>query len=98
MKELEFQEIVQEVERALQEINIISSQLLREKMLEVLAKEDNDLGQEMLSQIMENYVVAEERRLPLCQDTGMVMAKVEKGEEVRIKGGSLRQALDEAIR
>ena len=54
-------------------------------MLEALAAEDNDLAREMLSQVMENYVVAEERHLPLCQDTGMVMAKVEKGEEIRIK-------------
>jgi len=98
MKELEFQDIVQQVEKALQELNIISPQLLREKMLEALATEDNDLAREMLSQVMENYIVAEERNLPLCQDTGMVMAKVEKGEEVKVKGGSLRQALDEAIR
>ena len=47
MKELEFQEIVQQVEKALEELNIISPQLLREKMLEALAAEDNDLAREM---------------------------------------------------
>ena len=47
MKELEFQEIVQQVEKALEELNIISHQLLREKMLEAIAAEDNDLAREM---------------------------------------------------
>ena len=32
MKELEFQEIVQQVEKALEELNIISPQLLRENV------------------------------------------------------------------
>uniref|UniRef100_A0A7V3YG38 Fumarate hydratase n=1 Tax=Candidatus Caldatribacterium californiense TaxID=1454726 RepID=A0A7V3YG38_9BACT len=98
MKEIWVFDIVEKVKNALLEINIRSDAALRQKMLDALVAEESEAGREMLTQILENYVVAEERRLPLCQDTGMVMAEVRVGSEVSIRGGDLRQALDEAIR
>ncbi|MGQ9622755.1 MAG: fumarate hydratase [Candidatus Caldatribacteriaceae bacterium] len=98
MKEIQVFEIIEGIRKALLEMNIKSDEVLRRKMLDALVAEESEAGKEMLTQILENYVVAEERRLPLCQDTGMVMAEVRIGNGVVIKGGSLRRALDEGIR
>ena len=98
MKVVKWDEVVQAVDRSLRELNIFGSRGLREKMFWAWQEEESDLGKEMLSEILENYAVAEEKKLPLCQDTGMVMAEVIMGEEVRIEGGNIREALDEGIR
>lgn len=98
MKEVWVFDIVEEVRGALIEVNIQSDAALRQKMLNALTVEESEAGKEMLAQVLENYVVAEERRLPLCQDTGMVMAEVCIGSDVVIRGGNLREALDEGIR
>jgi len=98
MKVVQRDEIVRAVDRALWELNIFGGRGLREKKFWAWQEEESDLGKEMLSEILENYAVAEEKKLPLCQDTGMVMAEVIMGEEVRIEGGNIREALDEGIR
>ncbi|MGQ9472984.1 MAG: fumarate hydratase [Candidatus Caldatribacteriaceae bacterium] len=98
MKVISAEAITKAVDQALWEINLFGSEGLREKMFWAWEKEDSALGREMLSQILENYAVAEEKKLPLCQDTGMVMAEVIVGDRVQIEGGSLREALDEGIR
>jgi len=98
LKKITFEEIAERVEQALIEINIVASEALRQKMLQVLTDEEEKVAQEMVSQVLENYVVAEENRLPLCQDTGMVQAEVKIGHAVRIEGGSLKEAIAEGVR
>jgi len=92
------EEIIQGVDRALLELNVRGSQGLPEKMFSALEREESALGREMLTEMIENYAVAEERKIPLCQDTGMVMAEIELGCDVYIEGGNIKEALDEAIR
>lgn len=98
MKVVKAPEITQAVEQSLWELNVFGSRGLREKMFWAWQEEEGKSGREMLSQILENYAVAEEKRIPLCQDTGMVMAEIIMGEDVRIEGGGIREALDEGIR
>ena len=47
---------------------------------------------------MENYRLADEKHLPICQDTGMAVLFVELGQEVHIVGGALEDALNEGVR
>jgi len=98
VKEISIEEIIPEIENALVDMNLCSPELLRCQMLDALMVEKSEAAREMLSEILENYIVAEEHKLPLCQDTGMIMAEVEIGIEVRIIGGTIQEALDEAIR
>ncbi|NLJ37825.1 MAG: fumarate hydratase [Candidatus Atribacteria bacterium] len=98
MKFILVEDLITRLENALVEMNIICSEKLRNCMMEALAGEKNDSACEMLSEILENYVIAQERHLPLCQDTGMVMAEVTMGIEVVLVGGTFQEALDEAIR
>jgi len=36
--------------------------------------------------------------MPLCQDTGLVVVFAEVGQDVRIEGGLLSEAVDEGVR
>lgn len=51
-----------------------------------------------LDMLLENARLAKERRLPLCQDTGMAVFFVKLGQDVHIKGGLLSDAINEGVR
>jgi fumarate hydratase subunit alpha len=60
--------------------------------------EVSPVGRRVLEQILENARVAREQWYPLCQDTGQAVVFVDLGQEVRIDGGSLAEAIQEGVR
>lgn len=56
------------------------------------------LGRDLLADIEKNYILAREKDLPICQDTGMAVVFLELGQEVHITGGLLRDAVNEGVR
>jgi fumarate hydratase subunit alpha len=56
------------------------------------------VGQGILGDIVENFTYAGERRLPICQDTGMAVVFADLGQEVHITGGLLSDAVNEGVR
>ncbi len=58
-------------------------------------KEASPLAQKTLSLLIENASLAQREGLPLCQDTGILVAWVELGEEVQVKG--LSEAINEGV-
>ena len=61
-------------------------------------REESPLGKEVLSQILENARLANERRLPICQDTGFTSVLLELGQEVHLTGGDLHAAVNAGVR
>ncbi|HHI97703.1 MAG TPA: hypothetical protein ENJ96_07595, partial [Thermodesulfatator atlanticus] len=62
---------------------------------QALEKEPSPLGRKTLSLLLENASLARKLGLPLCQDTGIVVALVELGEEVVVDG--LYEAINEGV-
>jgi len=60
--------------------------------------EPSPVGKEVLSQLIENSEIARCEKLPFCQDTGYAVLFIEIGQEVRIEGGGLTEALNEGVR
>ncbi len=54
-------------------------------------------GSVVLSHILKNLSIAKEQRLPMCQDTGMVLAFVDIGEELTVSLGRIKAALERGI-
>jgi fumarate hydratase subunit alpha len=52
----------------------------------------------VLSSILKNLGIAKERRLPICQDTGMAWILLSLGEEVRLSGEPARAVIFRAVR
>jgi fumarate hydratase subunit alpha len=63
-----------------------------------MERETNPLAKNTLQRILENADVAENRRLPMCQDTGLVVVFAEVGQEVCLTGGTLVEAVNEGVR
>jgi fumarate hydratase subunit alpha len=65
---------------------------------QALEREESELGREVLRQILLNAEAAEKEEMAYCQDTGVAVVFVEIGQDVRIVGGSLRDAIEEGVR
>ena len=55
-------------------------------------------ARETLQLICHNADVARERRMPICQDTGMACVFLEIGQDVHFVGGDLTEAVNEGVR
>ena len=71
---------------------------VRHALLGAQEKETSPVGQSILEDLVENYKLADEEHLPICQDTGMAVLFVELGQDVHIVGGYLEDALNEGVR
>lgn len=65
---------------------------------QALLKETNPVAAACLQIILDNAGIAARENMPLCQDTGMVIAYVEMGQEVHIIGGTLEDSINEGVR
>ena len=61
------------------------------------ACEDGTIAQGVLDKIIENYQIARNENVPICQDTGMACVFLEIGQDVHLVGGDLREAVDEGV-
>ena len=62
------------------------------------AEEENPAAREIFRQLIENAELSKETGLPLCQDCGLAVFFVEMGEDVRVEGMGLRQAINEGMK
>ncbi|MCL2544524.1 MAG: fumarate hydratase [Clostridia bacterium] len=63
-----------------------------------LKTERSPIGREALRQIIENGELACARSMPICQDTGLVVAFIDWGQDARLTGGDLQSAVDAGVR
>lgn len=60
--------------------------------------EKSDVGRMVLSSLLDNAAIAEDKMMPICQDTGMAVFFVELGQDVHITGKNLTDAINEGVR
>lgn len=65
---------------------------------DALTKEASEIGRNVLSKILENAGIARREALPICQDTGLAVLFIDIGQNVRVVGGDLRDAVTEGVR
>jgi len=57
-------------------------------------EEQNPAAREVFRQLLENAEISKTTGLPLCQDCGLAVFFVEMGEDVRVEGMGLREAIN----
>ncbi len=98
MREIQAQQITDVVERLCIEANEQLPEDIKNAIHRCRACEDWEIAQGVLDQIITNFEIAGEERVPICQDTGMACVFLEIGQDVHIAGGDLREAVDEGVR
>ncbi|CEO10724.1 fumarate hydratase [Paraclostridium sordellii] len=78
--------------------NIYLGEDVKQSIEEYETKEKNELGKNVLNILIQNYKIAEEKQMPICQDTGMAVFFVKVGQTVRIDGQNITDAINEGVR
>lgn len=63
-----------------------------------LKTEESPFGREVLRQLIENDRLAAEKKMPICQDTGMAVIFMDIGQDVHFVGGDVNLAIDSGVR
>ena len=98
MRTLSVTEITAAIERLCIEACCVLPQDVRCAIERHRAAEDGAIACTVLDQIIENYQIAENETVPICQDTGMACIFLEIGQEVHLIDGSLTEAVNEGVR
>jgi fumarate hydratase subunit alpha len=98
MREINVEQITKTVEKLCIESNYYLPHDVKRALEDALEKEDSLLGKEILSDILKNQEIARTNDVPICQDTGLAVIFLELGQDVRLVGGNLNEAIDEGVR
>jgi fumarate hydratase subunit alpha len=60
--------------------------------------EESPIGKQILKDLLMNVKIAQDKQVPICQDTGMAVFFVEIGQEVHFSGGYIEDAINEGVR
>ena len=58
---------------------------------------ETGLAKQVLTDMLKNQDIAIEKGLPICQDTGLTVVFVEIGQDVRVTGGGIAQAVHDGV-
>ncbi len=93
---------VEAITEAVKDLCIKANTELGEDVLEAFRRaievEESPFGKEILKRLIENAEIAKTQKIPMCQDTGFAVVFVEIGQDVRVIGGSLKDAIEEGVR
>lgn len=90
--------ITRQVARLCIEANTVLGEDVREALSKARARETSALGREILEMLLENEALARQESMAMCQDTGFAVVFVELGDQVRIAGGNLIEAINQGVR
>lgn len=69
----------------------------KEAIIKARDSEQSPTGKDVLTQIIDNFEIAQTETVPMCQDTGLTIVFVELGRDVHLDG-SLEDAINEGVR
>lgn len=98
MKVIHTEQIIENIKEMCMEANYYLSEDMKDVLCEAAEKEESPLGCQILNQLKENLDIAGENQIPICQDTGMAVVFASVGQDVRIEGGVLSDAINEGVR
>ena len=68
---------------------------MQKALEEAYENEKSEVSRAVLAQLLENAVIAKKEWKPLCQDTGLAIYFVKVGTDVKVEGGTLKEAIYE---
>lgn len=98
MKTIDVQRIIDTVEKLCIDANYYLNPDISDALKKARNMEESDIGRDILDKLIENAEIAASKGMAMCQDTGMAVVFVELGQDVRIAGGSLSEAINEGVR
>ena len=97
MRQISAQQITDIIARLCIEANCHLGQDIKDRLNSMHAQETWPQAKEILERIIDNYQIADQENVPICQDTGMACVFLKIGQDVHIDG-DLTDAVNEGVR
>ena len=97
MREIDVSQITEAVAKLCMDSNYYIPEDVRQRIIEMREKEESPVARAILDQILKNHEVSAEEKMPICQDTGFAVVYVEIGQDVRIVGGDIKEAISKGV-
>lgn len=97
MRKVSVEIIKERMKEIVQKINLEYPSDVKEVMEDYSKKERNPQAKEIFRILDINAKLAKEKRIPVCQDTGMVIVFIKVGQEVQLVDGLLKDAIHQGI-
>ncbi|MBR6217106.1 MAG: fumarate hydratase [Eubacterium sp.] len=97
MREIKTETIIEEVKKLCIKANLYLADDMKQRIDQAEKNEKSALGRQVIGQLVENMKVADENKIPICQDTGMAVFFIKVGQEVHFDG-NLTEAINEGVR
>jgi len=97
MREIKTETIIEEVKKLCIKANLYLADDMKQRIDQAEKNEKSTLGRQVIGQLVENMKVADENKIPICQDTGMAVFFIKVGQEVHFDG-NLTEAINEGVR
>lgn len=98
MREIDVGKITECIKKLCIKANCYLNNDIKKCLNDAYENEKYSVGKDILSKIIENYKIAENEDMPICQDTGMACVFMSIGQDVHIIGGNLEEAINEGVR
>lgn len=97
MREIEVAKISETIAKMCMDSCYYLPEGVQKKIKNAILTEESPLGKEILTTLVKNFELAEQKAVPLCQDTGLVVVFLEIGQEVHFSGGDLYAAINSGV-
>ena len=98
MRAIRASAISEKISELFREANYCIGEDVRTAVRRALESEPSPTGRAVLSQLLQNYDIARDERVAICQDTGMAVVFLDVGQDVHIVEGDLSEAIDAGVR
>lgn len=98
MREINVIEITRIIKKLCMKANCYLNEDMKQALQQAKKMEESPAGISTLEQIIENYKIAAEENIAICQDTGMTVVFLEVGQDVHFSGGNIEDAVNEGVR
>ena len=98
MREVEVSRLTDVIEKLCIEANEHLPEDVKCAIKTCRACEDGEIAKGILDNIIENFDIADNENVPICQDTGMACVFLDIGQDVHFVGGDLTDAINEGVR
>jgi len=90
--------LIEHIKQKVIEANTVMTPDIRAALIAGRAQESSSIAQAVIGDLLENAEIAQTERVPMCQDTGMVVVYVTFGQDVHWVDGSVEDAINEGVR
>ncbi len=97
MKKIHVNQIIKAIKEMCMEANYRLPKDVKNEISRSIEVSDNNLERKTLELMLQNIEMAENRQLPICQDTGMVVVYITMGQNTCIEGGFIEDAIHKGV-